>query len=479
MTYKLNIRTEIIRVLVVIVSITSSIYVVMQPTVENGLQYLFLLPLSLGIFSMILGDIFIKFKENIALFIIFSIIILRYIVSPVLVSSTGHTVTAISPTKEGYYFALIMMIIELFFIMLTVKIYWKNITPGIESKNRKKNDFHLTSFGFLTLLLIIVIVVIRGNIDNVISHLSFFLNFRYEETPLYTYDMSALMIVKTMIFLSLSSWAYKKYLNRKSISKYYYMFLIILFAGFNIMIFDARLRSVLAQTIIATTAVLVYLFPKNRKKFITSFFLLAILVIGINFIFGTLRYDLYINDSSYVSLTFLENISEKIELYTANVSTMAHSYDAYSYIRSGMSELTIFSDIIRSLGIITYPGLRTIYNAFGDVPTTASLFMNSLNGKAFIMTTAGLSIYHGTFVLGWIINILTYIFMIKFIYFFHVKQKTSHNIAKIYVYSYIQVVAALLLINNLFIFLQGVTGLILLLYLVIVINGLTRKGDKI
>lgn len=457
------------RFLVSFVALLFSFLIGIRPVVEQGLEMLFLLPLTLSVASLLFGDVFGYYKKNIALFIIYFVIALRYLVSPMLISLTGHTVSTLNPSIMGYKFAIVMMIVELFVILISIKIFWKN-PAEYANKGTFPSVLRLSFPGLVMALFIFVLLIFRGNMGNVFSHLTVIMNFKNEVTPVYSYDLSLFMALKTFVFLIVASWIYRKQRNASPRNKFMYFLLLGLFAGLNVLIYDAEQRSVLAEMLIATATVLVFIFPKKKKVFIASIFTIAVIMLGVNFLKGTLNYNP--ENGTVINQFFFNYTSEVLELYTGNVSTMAQSYDAYGYIRGNMSPLTIFSDIVNYTGVITFPGLRNIYYLFQDIPTTPQLFQNSINGNAYIMTTAGLSIYYGSLGFGWIFNILTYVFMVKLIHYLHVKRQNSVHIGEIYVNSFVQILAALLLVNNLILFLQGATEIIFIIFLMIKVNDI-------
>lgn len=467
---KINTKNLSVKLLISIISVIIAIYIGNKLPVKNGLEFLYLLPLSLAVFSLLFGDVFLLYRKNVALFIIFFIIILRYLVTPFLISYTNHTVSTLNPSPEGFKFAILMMIIELLVVLASIKYFWKKDNNKTIKKENKDYTFKLSSFGAILIILTSMLLFLRGNMSNVFDSLTFFMNFSEQKEPVFTYDLLLFMVLKTIVFLSVASWAKTKYSKSKSMFKYVYILIALLFAGLNFLFYDADQRTMLAQLGIGTASVLVVLFPKQKKHFIVLILILVIIMLTVNFTTGTLFYDQDID---------LKWTSEVFELYTANVSTMAHSYDIYGYVRNGMTEFTFLSDLVRYFGLITFPGLRNIFYYFLNISSTPELFQSTLLAdKAYIMTTAGFSIYHGTLAFGWIINILTYIFMIKFIYEINLKQKATKHIGFVYMYSFIQILASLILINNLLLFYKGVTGYILLVYIFIKINDIGIRKVK-
>jgi hypothetical protein len=174
----------------------------------------------------------------------------------------------------------------------------------------------------------------------------------------------------------------------------------------------------------------------------------------------------------------IKRVSEVFELYTANVSTIAHSYDSIDFIRGKINFLTYFSDIVRHIGIITYPIIRNIYYLFLDIPTTSELFSLSVSNRGYIMTNAGLSFYYGGYLIGFILDIFSFVILIKIIHFLNYKQNKSVHVGMIYVYSFIQILVSLVIINNNLLFLQGITGYIFVVFIFIKINDLGKIRIK-
>jgi hypothetical protein len=456
-----------------IISLFVMVFVTCFPKADDGLEMLFLLPAALALGSALLGDVFRYWKDSVGLLILYGLICVRYLITPMLIAVSGNTVALVNPSKEGYLFALIMMVVELFVVLISISLVWKPIV-GLDEDICKKQEFRLTWVGVFAVMSLVALLIFRGNLPNVFSHFTSFLRYSTSQLDLFTFDMIGVLILKAFIFIAIVVWASKHYKRSESvINKFFFAAIGIIIAIGNIIFYDHQARAMLAEIIVGTAATLIYCYPKLKKIIILFFSTGAIILVGSAFMTGTLFFNL--GEVSLSNTNNMNRLSEVAELYSNNVSMMAFAYDQYSNISNQMSILTYFSDLINNLGFITIPGFRIIYYIFLNVPTTASFFMASLAGAGYILPMAGQTLYYGGISFGWLLDIIAFIICIRLMYYFHKKGKRSNNAGYIYVLAYCEVICSLTLINNFGIMLNTLTGIPLLLYLFLKLNEIGKK----
>lgn len=462
---------KISKILIICIGITITILVAKKPIVDEGLNILFLLPASLTIAIILFNKVFKYFFDSIGLAILYALLLLRYYITPLLTAMSGYTVFKSEISLQGYRYAIILMIIELFTILLTIKIIWKK---KYKKEVIKNNYFKLHWTGFLTLIVLVSILLLRGKLNNVFSHLSFFSSISVSYENLYTYDMQAFLTIKSFIFILIASWAGSRYqINKNKIKRIIYFTIVVLAAFINAMIYDFSNRGTMVQIATSTIIVLYYYFSKKIKKVLPFVIIFGIWFVWYVFSFGTLANT--VDNPFFQKADYLSGLAHVAELYSNGVSTMAYAYDIRNFVYENMTLLSYFSDFVNSLSFITLPGFWIIHRIFKEIPSTLSLFGSTLNGRAYILPSAGIALYYGGLIFGVLVDIIFHILFIKMIYYFYKKRKTTNSIAYLYLYSYCEMICGFAIMNSIFLIIGWLTDLPLLLYCIIKINSFGKN----
>ena len=466
-----------------IVSMACTIFVVIKSPTEMGLYLLFLLPLAFTIVCFISKKELIFARDSFGLILLYSLLILRYLVTPFLIVQSGELVTSLSLTTETVYFAIITMILELFTIVISINLIWRQVQPTKVASTTMLRGTRLSWLGALIILLLLGIVLLRGTLPNVMEHLTFGANFQYSITDLKTYDMSVVLSVKTMLFLLVVSWFSNKYHKTKQIlKKRIYFFFAISTALLNSIIYDANARMIMVIDAMASLTVLIYYFGDRIKKYLPIIAVIGFLFVWFLFSGSTLgvksehtlsEMQGYVGDlSQFISIGDLSRVAE---LYSNGISTVAHSYNMYDSITSKMTVWSYISELIKSINIFSLPGFWIVGDWFENIPSIQKLFNDTLAGEAYILPNAGLAMYIGTKYFGILIDIVFHYLIIYSIFSFHKRKEMSNDVSKKYLYSYCEMICAFILINNFMIAINVMTAMPFLFYILILLNNLGHK----
>ncbi len=439
--------------------------------VADGLTWLFLLPLAFSIAVVFSNNAVCYSKDSFGILILYALIILRYLVSPVLIALSGTLVPNVSTSVMGLQFAIFIMIVELFVVVIAINSIWK---PTSAMTLRKSGaEFRLTVFGAIACLFLGVAFLYRGTLENVMAHLTFGNNYIYaDDSELKTYDMSTFLLLKSFLFIAIVAWFFKNYTKTNSrIDKFIIMIAAILAAVGNSMIYQASNRATMVMGTLASVSVLSYCFGKNFIRFIPIIIVtLSVFVWGL-FANGTL--GVKAGESLLDKDDYISEISRVAELYSNGVSIEAHAFDMFDVITMRMSIATHISELVNSNNIFTLPGLWLVKKAVDTTPSTQRLFNETLDeGSAFILPNSGLAMYCGGKYLGLLFDIIFHWLMVSGIYFFYKNRNESCDLSIIYLYSYIEMILGFMLMNNVFIALSLLSAVPFLLYMLIRLNKL-------
>ena len=460
------------RIFFALFSIAATFTVLLSNCDIRGLEFLFLLPLSFAIACGYFGGFIVFCRQSIGMLVLFFIMLLRYVICPVLICLSNSVVPGLNVSSGGFRWAILMMLIELWTVVFACNYFWPKAIMRNDALEHHLGvkPYKLTWTGVLFLLAMAVLLLVRGHLPNVISHMSFWRTAATATDALYTYDFDALIIIRTTVCISLVSAIGGKAKKAKSDGLYFVVACLI--SAINIVFYSYDARATIVETTIATLFMLTYFFPKYNKVLLVTAGVVLFYLIGENFFGGTVGVG-YGNrtETGYV----LTHLSNAIELYTNNVSTEGFAFDHAEQIKSCMTLATPFSEVANYLQFTSLPGFRMIRRFFSDNPTTFSLFMTALGGKGFILSNAGWSYYYGGIVLGWIIDIVIHILIVKLtIAFFSVRQR-KHDVWAIYLSVFCEIICAVGLMNNILILLSTITGMPLYLYVFYKVNDMGNR----
>ena len=464
-----------IRILVSGVFILISMVVLYQPVIEDGLQLLFLLPLFFGVSIFALWDTIIFIADDICIILLLATMVLRYAVSPLLMSLAHSTVPGLICSYGSYVYAIVISLTELIAAMFGLKMYFgrKN---RMEAKNAlAKNEIGLktTLVGLIAFWAVVILVVLRGYIPNVIAHTSVLLHVVRNVDDVYTFDMNCLVALKAIVFLVIANGCYQRY----KVSKNAIWFIIACAAGvLNVIFYDYTQRALLMEIGIATVVVLNLLFPNFKKTVRLLFGLGVLVVISSLFLINTLHFDdglavVVDNQSELVSL------STSVEVYSNGITNMAYSLETYSNASRSVSISTFYAEIIKNLGFLRFPVLRNILAAVSHIPETTSIWHTVLptSYQGFIIPPIAQANYYFTPYFGWIIDILYFLGIIKLMAYFRFKMIKEYDVVYKYIWTFYEILCSLCFCYNARIMLHTFTYIPMYILIIYFFNKFGKK----
>lgn len=395
------------------VSLGAGCYVMCRPVVREGLEFLALLPMAFGVSFLLFRREYCYCKGSYGLGLLYTIMAVRYFVTPILIAASGSTVATISAYREDYATAVMVELFELFAVMLAIRVIWpKHIRKKsqLSSYDKRETTFKLTWTGWIFMAMLLALLVLRGHWSNVFEHLSTWFEHEGNNEELYNYDMMAFNMLKVGGFLFIVS-LMKSWYNRTDFK--FLPVIIALAAGLgNTYYFNYVERTDLFILFLATFFVLAKAFPNSKKAFALIFGFGGILFGFFIFAEGTLHYSA----GSSLGSVQLANYSKMAELYTSGPSVLANAHMSYDRIKEEMNFMTYAKDIVSSFDFLyTVPFFRVISNLVKTGHSTTELYVRSLNGLAYILPNYSTSCLYVGNVLGWILEIVFIAATIKLI----------------------------------------------------------------
>lgn len=450
-----------------------------KPTVREGYEFLFLLPLSFSFARILLRKAFIYWKDNLALILIFASLYIRYLVTPLVMALSGNCISTFTAQPGYYRLAIFVQIYELFLVLGIISYIWgrykrnKGLT-GNTTTREKPAEFKLTLLGAGFIGLLIMLVVSRGHLSSVFSHFSTWWHISKDTTDLYYYDLMAIDVCKSAIAITLIAILAKAYHGSSSLVTRGILFILAFSIGIVVtMFYQYTQRTALAQLILSIMVMLMSFFPNKRRPLLIVFGIGGVAFVLFIFATGSMQFEFGGRNDN-----ILEKVAKMAELYVSGPSMVAITQEKYEFIRSSMTLETYFSDLINTTHIFgLFPFLRGINNLVSGIPTTNQLFVDSLWGLTYILPNYSLWTYYATFLFGWLFEAISIIIVIKLLCYVDSRKYAHNDACFYYAMAYTEIlIGQSVFVNNTFLLWHAFTNMPFWLLMFWYVNQL---GDKI
>lgn len=470
-------KISVLQAFCLAVSALATLIICVNPIIDKGLELLFLLPLSCVVCLVLFWQTIEKTINQIGILMLYIIVGIRYIISPLLMSISQSTVAGLECSSFSYFLAIISAIIELFVLFIILKKLYSNLdtTELFEQYQDEIHEPRISLIGIVVFAAMCGLLLIRGHMDNVLSHISFLSNFKYAKEELYTYDFQCFMSLKTIIILLLITFFYKCYRVSSRMTKPIWIILTLVVAMINIAFYDNTARAVLVITALSTMTILFRLFPSNKKMF--GFILLVAMVFLVGTIFMTDTLYFFNNEGVFVlnGGSSIQHLSNIVELYCNGITNVAYGFERYNQAGNLITIDTYFSDFISQIGFLSFPGLRAILFMVKDVPNFTDVYRAIAGGKDYIVPPIIHSLYWGTAFFALPLNILYYYVILRFQRWLLIKRAFSTDVYYIYLFVYSELFCGFCMCYDMWIEIHAITGFVIYTYIIIVFNKLGRR----
>ena len=399
-----------------IVSLFVSVAVfVNMKNMRPGLELYFLVPLVFSACLIWVNNYFSIAEGGLALKIFFGIMVIRFVLVPFLISITNGqinvlpiTMPMINCSSEGYFYSVIISLIEMITCFAAIKYYGQRYQHRFENENYSKCycNIGLSFVGLLTIIAFTVLLLSR-NLTVVFSTFNFLaLDAKFEDPVTDAFGILAAQTLKTFLFLVIITFCKKQYEKGNPL-----LWTIIgaIFAVINMGAFFGYNRSFVLQTAIATIFVLYYAFPKYKKIEIAVLVPICITVV-ISMIFIK-QFGVSYKDASLVEQLNVAELSNTIECYVGGPWSLASGYDAAKSV-DFMPFERITKDFILNFFPSYLPGMEWCLNIFKNVlssPEVHQVYTHSWQ----MLPLSSTCLFYGGSVFGVFISIGVYTIIIK------------------------------------------------------------------
>lgn len=442
------------RIVTIVLSLISIIMTLV--TTAHIPNNLILIPLIYFCLFLIFPSFSRYMFNNLGITILNFTMLLRYIVSPLLMSVYGSNIqigTSVALSTENY--AVYLMLYEMVILFVVFSIFHKYFySKNIEFNNVKAEP---NLFGWL---FIIVVLVLALRDPSSIGRYSFIWSVsRLNNDELADVSLVALLVqlAQVVITVGILNSIYKFYEKKPSIL-YFFLSLFVIAVSASFIIGTSRSSIILP---LITGLFTVYLLYKDYRKIsIVLSSSLVLIIIGISTLLKQ-NTNITTGRSLYHSSGALENFNTDIQIYFSGLSNISHSIET-SYIYDPFQYYSILGDLTHSVIFVNqfFTGFQSAISGFNN------MFYKRVGLNDQILPLLGQGyLYFGV--------VLAPIFSVIILFVIMALDKNiykSSSVFSLYIYAYLCVKFSLFFMSNATILVSFFTNFFLVLFIIALLN---------
>lgn len=401
-----------------------------QPNL-SGTELYATIPLTYSICCFVFYTIIPFQKGGFGLKVFYVVATCRYVVLPILTCIVGHF-TNETFSSSSYVYAIVMTDIELVVSCLAIKHYYPIFSNRIKDENKEKVEYYdeLGIGGLMVLVGSMGLIAVRG-VDTLQRSMRFgVVSTKLTDEALYSYDIWLAHTLLAFCVIGITSFFCKRNEKKTSIIN---IILPVVSVGISCMMIFGNNRMIIVYFALSGLTVLFRAFPKYKGVFVITI-IPVFLVVMVSFTMMK-QYSIDVTSSGRETVG-AEQLVQTLTSYICGIENVAKTIERYSVTGNQMSFLTFFSDIVHNTKILGLPILSKIPRLMDGIPTSVDLATTSTE----MVSVCGQTFFFGGGILaGWLLDIVAYIFIMRFLVIFDINAKVSESLGTVYVFTWLSV----------------------------------------
>lgn len=434
-------KTELWYYILLLTSISLTIYVGTEIFSSLAVP-LFLLPLSFSICLVLFKRIIQYHRNGYGLKVLYFIIVTRYLIIPTLTCLTKSYSSLTIYSNDAYYYGVIMQVIELITTCAVIYVYFPKTNASCSIKHLKEGGSYYydeLSFGGIIVVLFSVLLIYTRGIDNLLSSMRFFIvSSGLEEESKYGYDIWLAHTLLAFLMIVIAGTFQRKEEEKKQAIN---IIIPLVVAFFSCSLSFGDNRMTIVYYAISAYAILMIAFP--RRKYVVNGTIIptAIIVLASFTMIKQFSYDVTAGGDTGLEE---DDIVSTMSAYVSTTQNIAKSYDMYSVHGDKMTVNHIISDVANGIVIFQLPVFQQLTSSFRKHPTSISLASTSTE----VVPMAGQSLFYGGYFLGWFIDILFFVVLIRLLILTDCRSKLERRLGNKYLLTWISVTFGMIMTYN-------------------------------
>lgn len=422
-------------------SLIASFYVAFNTPAVDGVECLFLLPLSFAICCLSFNSVLAYQRGAWALKAFYVVLIFRYVVMPVVTCYMGHMSQGVF-SAQAYRYSIFIEIVELVASLFFLKrLYIPRYQKLYKRYDNNKECYSDLSIGGVLVILFSAFVVVKRGLSSLTMYMRVGIITDDLEDAIYGYDIWLAQTMLAFMVIIVTSIFQKRNDKKNSILN---SVLPLLFGMMSCLLAFGNNRMMIVFFALSALSVLTFAFPK-AKSFVSLLIISAFTIMIVSF---TMMKNFKVDISEGGATVENDDLALALSKYICTTEGIARTYDFYYYCdrSSKMSIMTPFSGIIEKIPLLrlpaTYPSVKRLIKQY---PPTWRLAQEGSE----ICPMAGEAIFYGSPIMGWLIDIVFMYFVIFILVELEIRSKLERNIGKRYLATWLSVTCGMIMCFNL------------------------------
>lgn len=473
----ISVTNLLFRLALLAVSVAITLMLAVNPFnfLPIGFQYLYLVPLTFGIYFSCsrLANLFFK---NISMAFFTVILMLRYLATPLIMAVSGKysaMFNGVASSASQKDLAVKLMLYEMLILFVTIElcivfIYRRGASKKKEGKKAQQypNTVYIVSIcaGLLGVLIF----------PGLMSKFNFlFVNRSMEVINRKTLEVILsyfLELTQAILFIIAVKYAVK----RKENGQKYSRLLILALSVLNIAFLWTTNRMTIFIITGTTLAILLYVFPERKKGLIfiiSALSVIMVVLLSSYRLFGTTGSQ--VDDRGFAHFLQIENLSRQFQIYFAGPDSIAGSAATGEYYGRLLTGKTFLNDTFLAVNFIRQLPIF-LHDQINSTGYYFNLYCSNGNQYGLIVPMVGQGYLYFGFLLSPVFTIICTVIM----FMAERKARSSFDIGYRYVFQLLTFYFALSCIYNYTIVVQNLFNKFFPLFLIIWCNNHLLQGKE-
>lgn len=462
--FKETSKTKTLTYILILVGVLTTIYVWVNTPKVFGLYFFFLLPLSFTVCCAAFHGILPYHRGGWGLKVLYTVILVRYVVIPFFTSSLGLFGNLLRYSPEACNYGVFMQVVELFVTCIVIRFYFAKTYNKCRLKytsGRKKHYYDNLSAGGILVILFSLFVIAQRGIGRMLASMRFLvMSQSLEEEAIYGYDIWMAHTLQAFLVIVVSA-SFQLRENKKPSAFNIIIPLLFAFLSCSVSFGNNRMTSVYYA--VSAIATLFVAFP-HRKAAVLGTIVPTFVVVIVSFtMIKQFGYDVTAGGSTNLGN---DDLVTTLSAYVSTTQNIARAYDMYGIFGNRMSIANAFSDFIKGIVLLQLPFFHGLTASIRSVPTSIALASTGTE----VVPMAGQALFYGGNLFGWLVDIIFFVILIRLLLLTDCYSKMEKRLGNKYLLTWISVTFGMAMTYNLSIIWTSLNSTPLFTFLALLVN---------
>ena len=441
-------KNRLLKNLIFIIGIVETIFLVANSVPREGLEFMWLLPLTFCSCALFFRRIFDYHHGGLGLKVAYIIEIIRYLILPFLISISNGEISIVRMSivpEISYRYAILIQCIEIIVFFTTIYYCYPKLLYRIEKNYKKKSKkFYLQNIqlcGWIIFIIFVLFLLLRVNIWLPALNISF-LKISSVSTKI-VFENTILSCVKIIILILAIKYVQScKYKSRRYFLGIFFLIIWLLFSSLS---YFGTNRVYVIENLLTSIMLVIIALPQTKKLIITIVVPSCIALVFSMLV--TKQFSLDTAEEFSTSILSVQLISNTVEEYVNGPWTIAQTHNSSQFLPILIRYQAFGSDLASGLkGIGDLPLIKQIVQSTEEWKTSSEIMKSSFQNfdrGQMLSLSAGVFIWFGP-IIGWFIFPIVNYILVRFLIICEIKSKIIESLYYKYMYIWMGILLGLM-----------------------------------